>query len=341
MTNQNPLRAVVIGCGKRGRRHASDLAAYGAQVVAVADPVAEAGCALAELHMGAKVYADYNQMLREEEPDLISVCTWPEFHYQNVLDAARSGARAVHSEKPMAVSWRQAVEMHQVCEELGVQLTFAHQRRFGAAYVKARELLQSGAIGNVHHIEGFCDNLYDWGTHWFDMMFFWNGETPAQWVIGQADFSGTKAVFGATMETAGFSYIRFENSVHGMLATGKDFGTEWVARILGSDGVIEIANEKASGGPIRMLRSAGAGWEAPVLDGLPHGHVAECEAAMRDVIGSLMTGREPQLSSRKAVRATELIFATYESARRGERVSLPLQAENASLEIMLQARPKN
>jgi UDP-N-acetylglucosamine 3-dehydrogenase len=45
-----------------------------------------------------------------------------------------------------------------------------------------------------------------------------------------------------------------------------------------------------------------------------------------DLIDALKTGREPELSARRALRATELIFATYESSRRGGRVELPLEA---------------
>ena len=45
--------------------------------------------------------------------------------------------------------------MHQACEKAGVQMTFCHQRRFGAQFVKARELALGGAIGTVHRLEGF------------------------------------------------------------------------------------------------------------------------------------------------------------------------------------------
>ena len=45
-----------------------------------------------------------------------------------------------------------------------------------------------------------------------------------------------------------------------------------------------------------------------------------------DLIDALKTGREPELSARRALCATELIFATYESSRRGGRVEFPLEA---------------
>ena len=56
-----------------------------------------------------------------------------------------------------------------------------------------------------------------------------------------------------------------------------------------------------------------------------------------DAIDCLGNGREPVLSSRKALQATELIFATYESARRRARVTLPLQIDDSPLIAMVGA----
>ncbi|NLE43843.1 MAG: gfo/Idh/MocA family oxidoreductase, partial [Chloroflexi bacterium] len=57
--------------------------------------------------------------------------------------------------------------------------------------------------------------------------------------------------------------------------------------------------------------------------------------AILDVIDALKTGREPELSARRALRATELIFATYESSRSRCRVELPLTIEDSPLLAML------
>ncbi len=50
-----------------------------------------------------------------------------------------------------------------------------------------------------------------------------------------------------------------------------------------------------------------------------------------DAVESLKFGRETALSSRKVIKATELIFATYESARRGGRIDLPLVADDSTV----------
>jgi hypothetical protein len=60
-------------------------------------------------------------------------------------------------------------------------------------------------------------------------------------------------------------------------------------------------------------------------------------AAILDLVDALKTGREPQLSARKALQATELIFATYESSRRRGRVDLPLEIEDSPFLSMLES----
>lgn len=58
---------------------------------------------------------------------------------------------------------------------------------------------------------------------------------------------------------------------------------------------------------------------------------------VHDLIDALKTGREPELSGRKALQATELIFATYESSRRRARIDLPLDIEDSPLHAMIES----
>jgi hypothetical protein len=57
--------------------------------------------------------------------------------------------------------------------------------------------------------------------------------------------------------------------------------------------------------------------------------------AVLDLIDALKTGREPALSARRALQATEVMFATYESSRRRARVDLPLEIEDSPLDAMI------
>jgi predicted dehydrogenase len=265
------------------------------------------------------------------------------------IDAANAGVRAVHCEKPMAPTWGEAKRMAAVCAEKGVQLTFNHQRRFGQPFRNAKKLLDEGVIGELVRLEAITANLYDWGTHWFDMMFFYNDEMPADWVMGQIDARGGRTIFGVTVEGQGLSFWRWRNGVYGLMLTGSkvfrqparpragegEKARETVCgnRLIGSEGVIEVGVQD---GPVLRYKNLETGglWRE-IDEGSLHGP-NHFDAAIQDLADALKTGREPVLSARKALQATELIFATYESSRRRQRVDLPLQVEDSPLKSMLE-----
>lgn len=332
-------RVGIIGCGRPRKTEGatgfgmSHFHAKGytesphAEIVALADVVPAHAEAFREVHGGDAIYSDYKEMLATENLDMVSICTWPHLHASMVIDAARAGVRAIHCEKPMAPTWAEARQMAAVCDELGVQLTFNHQRRFGPEFRQARELLRSGAIGNLVRLEGSCGNLFDWGTHWFDMFFFYNDEIPARSVLGQVEPTGGSTVFAVQMEGQAISQVEFENGVIGIMTTNAREGWPLSTRLVGTDGIIEAALNTA---PLRVWAKGSSGWETPPLD---MGNSLEQSVALgvMDAIDSLREGREPELSSHKVIKATELIFATYESARRGGRIDLPLDVEDATI----------
>ena len=338
MLSHSTLRAGIIGCGRpkvpgqsNGGQAQTHVAAYkkpGIELVALADIAQENLDAFQAEHGGQNLYLDYNEMLRNETLDIVSVCTWPALHAPMVEACARAGVKAIYCEKPMAPTWGAAKQMARVCQENGAALGFNHQRRFGEPFVKAREMLKAGAIGELVRLEGQCGDLFDWGTHWFDMMFFYNDETPVEWVFGQADWRDARKVFGAPLESQGLSHFKFQNGVEGLLITRKGLRPE-TNRLVGSTGVIEVGGEAN----LRIL-GKGDGWqEIPTSEGL---HGGECvERALTEFIDALRAGREPQMSARHALQAAELIFATYESSRRRGRVTLPLEIEDSPLQALL------
>jgi predicted dehydrogenase len=298
--------------------------------------------AFLEEHDVQRGYLEYHEMLAQEELDIVSVCTWPHLHAEMVVDAANARVKAIHAEKPMAPTWGESKRMAQVCKERGVQLTFNHQRRFAAPFRRAKALLDEGAIGQLLRVEAFASNLFDWGTHWFDMMFFYNDEHPVEWVLGQIDARGSRPIFGVMVEGQGLSFFRWRNGVCGLLVTGQRELFEHVAlpadascanRLVGSEGTLEVGVQQ---GPQLRLRSPDTGgrWEAVEVTQAIHGqeHVV---SAILDVVDALKSDREPELSAHKALQATELIFATYESSRRRARIDLPLDVEDSPYLAML------
>jgi predicted dehydrogenase len=333
-------RVGIIGAGKPWRSagatgfgmahmHAEGYqASPDTRLIAVADVNFDNARAFQQRHSVAVAYQDYRDMLAQERLDIVSICTWPHLHAEMVIACAESGVRAVHCEKPMAPTFGEARRMVDACEASGTQLTFNHQRRFGVPFQAARDLLRTGAIGTLRRMEATCNDLFDWGTHWFDMLFFFNHETPVEWVIGQVDMRDTRTIFGVTVEGQGISQFRFHNGVTGMVLTGVSAPDPLIIRLYGDDGMIAIGQSDHA--PLRLWNDSAPGWQTiEVSEGL---HDAACHTrAILDLIDALNTGREPELSARRALRATELIFATYESSRRRGRVDLPLSIDDSPL----------
>ncbi|HLK60018.1 MAG TPA: Gfo/Idh/MocA family oxidoreductase [Chthonomonadaceae bacterium] len=327
------IKAAIIGCGGRGTEHAVGYAASpDVEIVGLVDPLPATLNKLADKYGVKGRYATHQEMFAEQKPDIVSVCTWTGLHPEHVLDSAAAGVRAIHSEKPIAPTWGEAKKMHAACVKAGVQLTFCHQRRFGAHFIKAKQLANEGAIGKITRLEGYCSNLFDWGTHWFDMLFFYHNETPAEWVMGQIDTAKAHPVYGVPVESTGLSHIRYTDGVNGLLFTGNNVGENCSNRIIGEKGIIETEVHK--GPRVRILREGGSGWQAPDLTGIvpPKGDTV---LSILDAIDCMQTGRVPTLNSHNAMRATELIFATYESSRQRAMVKLPLEIEDSPLLSML------
>jgi len=346
-----PFKVGIIGCGRprreakatgfgQGHLHAEGYkASADCELVAAADISQENLNLFCQEHQVPTGYLDYQEMLAQEQLDIVSICVWPHLHLPMALAAVEAGVKAIHCEKPIAPSWGESRQLVAACRDQGVQLTFNHQRRFGGPFRQAKRLLDGGAIGQLTRLEAFCPNLYDWGTHWFDMMFMYNDELPAAWVIGQIEAGQAKPIFGVAVEDQGLSLIQWQNGVQGLMVTG--LGGESIPgvscnnRLIGTTGVLEVG---VNSGPQLRLRNADSSgqWQEISVEGGIHGgdHV---KAGITDLLAALQTGREPELAGRRALQATELIFATYESSRRRGRVDLPLMIEDSPLLSMLAA----
>ncbi|MFB6141573.1 MAG: Gfo/Idh/MocA family protein [Halosimplex sp.] len=282
------------------------------------------------------VFEDYERMLDEAEPDIVSVSVWPDIHADVVVDcAATESVEAVHCEKPMDLTWGDSRRMAAVCRERGVQLTFNHMRRFKPTWVRARERIESGAIGDLERVELSPGNIYDGGTHAIDFATGVVGDRPAEWVIGGIDYREENRWFGAHNENQAHAHWRYEGGVDAVVSTGGDRSfVPADMRFLGSDGVLEVGPEDSEA-DLRWRTDGGDGWEDqtveegawtdPIRDAVAH--VVEC----------LESGEKPVIGAENALNSTEIIFAIWESARRRGRVDLPLEIDDNPLEAMVES----
>jgi len=309
------------------------------EIVACADISEENGKAFAEMFDVPGVYLDYNEMLEKENLDVVSICTWMHLHEQMVIDTCKAGVRAIHCEKPMANSWGASKRMAAAAEEAGVQLTFNHQRRYGAPFTIAKQLIDDGAIGEVVRFESDCGNIYDSGTHFIDMFSFFNGEVPAKWVLAQIDYRKENLVFGGHCENQQVVLFEYENGVHGLVMSGVGDNSPVGCqdRIIGTEGIIDVGFGHGPSDAIRWRKFGDADWTSPDTGGEGIHGPGFIERAIADVIDCLETGKLCQLDAKNALIVTELIFGAYESSRRRGRVDFPLDIDDNPLEAMVQS----
>src|SRR5690242_11588561 len=95
------------------------------ELVAIADIREDnARLFLDKYESNAKHYLDYHEMLRQEKPDIVSICTWPHLHAEMCIAAAEAGVKVIHCEKPLATTWGDAKRMQAAAEANGANLSF-------------------------------------------------------------------------------------------------------------------------------------------------------------------------------------------------------------------------
>lgn len=333
---KKPVKPGPLGYGMAHQHGVAYQALPQCEIVACADIVEENARAFADIFKVPRIYTDYHAMLSKEKLDLVSICTWPHLHAQMAVDVAQAGVPAIHCEKPMAYTWADCKRMVEVCDKRGVRLTFNHQRRFGAPFRKAKALLDGGAIGKLVRIEFGAGDLYEYGSHNFDMLNYFNNQCDTEWVIAQIDYRDEKLVFGTHNENQAFALWRYRDGVLGLASTGA--GSALVDanyRLVGADGVIEIGPFGANLPVLRVRKHGNRDWEA-IDCGKETVHGPNyIERAMADVVRALQEGRESELCARNALQSTEIIFACFESSRRRGRVDLPLTISDNPLDAMV------
>jgi len=91
---------------------------------------------------------DYKELCKREDIDLIEVCVPNHLHYPVVMEAARHNKHII-CEKPFATTVEEAREMVEFCKAQGVKIMYAEDWVFAPALVRAKGLVEEGAIGEV------------------------------------------------------------------------------------------------------------------------------------------------------------------------------------------------
>ncbi len=166
------LRWGLIGAGDIVRKRVAPalVELSNCELVGVARGRAELAKAFAAEFGVRNVYADWREMLADDEIDAVYVATPVFLHAEQTIAAAEAG-KHVLCEKPMAMNAAECDAMIAACSANNVKLGIAYYRRFYPILERVRQVIASGEIGKpvVAQINAFeyVDLAGDDPQHWF------------------------------------------------------------------------------------------------------------------------------------------------------------------------------
>lgn len=208
-------RVAAIGCGRKGTEHAR---AYNLNprsvVVAAADPDPE-NLDIFTQRFGVPGYADYNEMLRKENVDIVLAVLPVIANREVVLDSVKHDVPAICTEKPLAARLSDADEMVAACRERGIKFGCGDLERNHHYYWEAKDKIAAGEVGPVRSIDfyqGSGTQLSGGGCQIFGLTRLFANDADVDWITGWvADDPWSE------YDQGGAGYIRFVNGVEAFL----------------------------------------------------------------------------------------------------------------------------
>jgi len=356
-------RVGLIGTGFIGEIHAAALKRVAdAEVVAVASPTPGKAKAFAREHGIAKAFEDYRDLVALREVDVVTLGIPNCLHAQAAIDAANAGKHVI-CEKPLCRTLEEADRMIEACRRAGVLLLYAEELCFAPKYVRARQLVQEGALGRVFLIKQSEEHF---GPH---MPWFWDVEKSgggvlldmgchsieyARWVFGKPKVRSVTANMGTYVhgdktkgEDHSFCIVQYEGGKTALAENSwaKQGGVDDRCEIYGSGGFTRA--DLLRGSSLLTYSEPGYGYaveKAATTQGYTftmfdeiwnYGFPQEMAHFVRCIQGK----ETPVETGEDGREVLKIIHAAYESAGTGRRIEWPYQPRPVEKPIDLWLTP--
>ena len=330
MTPEKQLRAALIGCGLIGRKRASALS--GCTLAVCCDITPGRAEMLATAYPGCRATTDWNAVVDSPGVDVVLVATGHDM-LAPIAQAAASAGKHVLLEKPGARCAGELDSVGEAAARTGTLVRLGFNHRYHRAFRKAREIFDSGALGELMFIRGRYGHggrpgyekewradpkisgggeLIDQGVHLIDL---------SRWFLG--DFATVRGrahtyFWNMAVEDNGFLLLETARGQVAFLHAG---WTEWKNlfsfEIAGRFGKLEISGLGGSYGterltwykmPPEMGPPETLAWEYPMAD---DSWEAEWTAFLEDI----RLHRQPAPGIADAQASLRIIEQIYREAR--------------------------
>jgi predicted dehydrogenase len=326
MSDKHQFRVAIIGCGLIGKKRAAALP--GAELAYACDLDEGRARALAQSAPGCRALTDLREALADPRLDAVIVCTLNAALAPIALQAVQAGKHAL-VEKPGGLNAAQLKEVAAAAAKTGARVRLGYNHRYHPSLQKARELVDSGALGPLMFLRARYGHggrkgydrewradpkqsgggeLIDQGVHLIDLAGWFLGSFPT--VEGHA----TTSFWDMPVDDNAFLSLR---TAAGQTAWLHVSCTEWKnlfsLELYGRDGKLAVDGLGGSYGVERltyykMLPQMGppetTAWEYPGGD---HSWRLETEAFFQDI----RLGRDPAPGLREGIATLEIVESIY------------------------------
>lgn len=251
-------KAVVANMGMQfGRAHIEGAMSYGAEIGAICDCDEQALSFAGEKYNipMERCYTDYHDIINNEEINMVTVAIPDQQHRQVVAEMLQAG-KHVLCEKPLALTREDITAIVKAANEAKTKFMVGQICRFTPAFIKAKEIIDSGLIGEVYFAESeyahdYMYILKDWrsdpnrhgviggGCHAVDLL---------RWLVGDPievmAYGSHKLLPQVTYDDATIAIMKFPNDVIGKVFVSTGCKRDYTMRtvIYGTKGTIICDN---------------------------------------------------------------------------------------------------
>jgi len=245
----------------------------------------------AHRHQVPKWYDDADHLIHDPDVDAVYIATPPGSHRDYTLLVAEAG-KPVYVEKPMARTHQECLQMIEVCRQNNMPLFVAYYRRSLPRFLKVKELLETGRIGEIRSVSVRLSVpvqrsayspaelpwrvvtqtaggglFFDLASHTLDILDFYFGP------VAEATGLAANLMHLYEAEDVVSAAFRFENGIigNGLWYFNSENDTD-IIEINGEEGQITIPTFAHS--PIKLSQKAGGqSWEIAHPDHIQQPHI--------------------------------------------------------------------
>jgi predicted dehydrogenase len=317
-----------------------------ATLFAVASPTAGNAKKFAERFQMRHAFQDYKKMLEMPEVDMVVLGVPNDVHCQVALDCLAAGKHVV-LEKPLCLNLAEADRMIAAARSAKLKLMYAEELCFAPKYVRLKQLLDSGALGQPTLIKQSEKHDGPHAAHFWDVNRSGGGVTMDmgchaieffRWMLGRPKIRSVYAQMATQVhsdktrgEDNAILILEFENGTTAIAEESwtKLGGMDDRAEVHGSKGVAyadllhgnSIQTYSATGYDYAVEKAGSTvGWSFTIYDEIwNYGFIQE----MAHFVECVLHDRQPLVTAEDGRVVLEAIFAAYASAGSGRKIQLP------------------